>query len=127
MRISAFLTQIAQDCDSRIRAVGFEDLTGVKGKPLGIIWRRKAGQYVVEIDEQRLVCPHKILWALFHELAHLKLHHIDRRYCSGNKDAQELAANLWAFEAMDITRVCQSCIDQWSPICLKEFLQNAAQ
>jgi len=118
--ISTFLTQIAQDYDPRIKTVGFTDLSDYKGSPRGIIWRRMAGQYIIEIDADRLQCVHKILFVLFHELGHVKLGHLhNRAYGALRDDFQETEADRWAFEQLGMTEICQRCINTSSKICLK--------
>jgi hypothetical protein len=128
MKISPFLTAIAKDYKPQI-AVGFGDLTFLKDKPLGIAWQRNPNQYEIEIDRNRLICPHQVLYVFYHELGHIVRWHVGyRRYLIG-RDYYEDEADNFAFAEMGImcergeikeeNKLCYQCMKARSEICLK--------
>jgi hypothetical protein len=133
MKISPFLTAIAKDYKPQI-VVGFGDLTFLKTKPLGIAWQRNPKHYEIQIDRNRLICPHQVLYVFYHELGHITRWHVGyRRYlCSGSFHENE--ADNFAFAEMGMItergevkeqcKLCHQCMKAKSEICLKKIPQQ---
>ena len=131
MKISPFLTDIARGYNPHVECVGFDDLTNLKRKPLGIAWQRYSQVYYIEIDRERLICPHQVLYVLFHELGHINQWHLGYRHFLGGRSYQEEEADNWAFEKMGMinkqgqvkeeSKLCYQCMETKSKVCLKGF------
>jgi len=129
MEISPFLIEIAHDYNPYIKYVAFNDLTYLKDRPLGIAWQKNPQVYVIEIDRERLICPHQVLFALYHELGHIMQWHLGYRHFLGARSYQEEEADTWAFREMGIidehgqarvqNETCYRCLKVRSKVCLR--------
>jgi hypothetical protein len=130
MKISPFLTAIARDYKPQI-VVGFGDLTFLKTKPLGIAWQWNPKHYEIQIDRNRLICPHQVLYMFYHELGHIIRGHVGYRRCSRGRPFHEEEANNFAFAEMGMLSergevkeectFCYQCMKAKSEICLKKI------
>lgn len=133
MKISPFLTDIAKDYNPKIEYVAFSDLSFLSDRPLGVAWRKDPNieWYAIDIDRDRLICPHQVLFVLYHELGHIVNYHLGYRHYFGSKSIHEEDANNWAFREMGMidetgqvkpkNEVCYQCMKTRSKSCLKEL------
>lgn len=130
---SEFLTEIAKRYDSRIMAVTFLSLRGVRGN----VWKPKPpyndGLIRIEINANSHVCEHQRLYTFFHEVGHVILGHCDPVPILKTPEL-ETEATDWAFRQMGIidhngqvkqvNEVCYHCIDQQLKTCPKGFTRG---
>jgi hypothetical protein len=131
MKLSPFLTSIARDYEAQIAAVYFEDLSKVAGEPLGMAYFWRPSTYYISIDCERLICPHQVLYALFHEMGHIVQYHLGYRRFLGAESYREEEADAWAFRKMGMIdecgnvepecAICYECMRRRSRTCLKHF------
>jgi len=131
MKISPFLTDIAKKYNPKIEYVAFSDLRYLKESPLGIAWRKDPNveSYMIDIDKDRLICPHQVFFVLYHELGHVVHYHLGYRHYTGSKSIHEEESNNWAFKEMGMIneqgqvkqecKLCYKCMKANSKVCLK--------
>jgi len=132
MEISPFLTEIARDYNRHIEHVAFEDLTFLKDRPLGVAWQKRPQNFFIDIDRDRLLCPHQVLFVFYHELGHIQQYHLGYRHFMGGKSEHEMEADAWAFKEMKMIndlgqvkpecRICFRCMKARSRVCLKKIM-----
>jgi hypothetical protein len=129
MEKSPFLTEIAQDYNPHIEYVSFGDLTYLRSRPLGVAWQRQPERYAINIDRERLLCPHQVLFVLYHELGHIMQWHLGYRHYLVAGSYREEEADTWALKEMGLldkhghvkreNETCYRCFKTGSKICLK--------
>jgi hypothetical protein len=92
--INDFLTSIAKDHCQSIRYVMVCDL---ENNHAGEAHRFRDGSFRILISPHNLKCPYLAFFVLFHEIKHVLINKFD-----GPDEAEELAADRWAFEMLGI-------------------------
>jgi len=134
LRISPFLSDIARGYNSKTEYVAFCKLD----KDLGQARRSfEKETYRILLDPTKIICPIQMLFAFYHEIAHIELFHLGYKHYPKSTDERidkELQADHWAFKEMGTfdssgivkkeDETCYNCIRLWSKTCAKKPSTN---
>jgi len=126
MEIDHYFTNIAQNHNSKVDQVIYEDLNGT----VGIAYKNpETGRYTISIDRRKIPCLIMMLFIFYHELGHIVLYHLGYRHRIVRDLDKEEEVDRWAFVKIGLLndegqikqgwQTCYKCIKTRSPHCLK--------
>ena len=127
MEINSFLTETAKKYDPKIKYVGFCTLE----ERYGVAYLWGTSEFYILLDQDKLPCPHRLLFVFYHEVAHIKLGHLTSRRNVG-EIMREAESDDWAYKKMGIFdeegqvkqewEICFDCITMKARACLKGLI-----